>query len=54
MSTDLENRFDQFMDLVYPVVQIGYLNFYPSQILKQLDPIAYNQALLDFEDEENK
>jgi hypothetical protein len=54
MSQDLENRFDQFMDLVYPVVQIGYLNFYPSQILKQLDPIAYNQALLDFEDEENK
>ncbi len=54
MDQDLQDRFDQFMDLVYPVVQIGYLNFYPSQILKQLDPIAYHQALLDFEDEENK
>ena len=54
MSTDLETRFDEFMDLVYPVVQIGYLNFYPSQILKQCDPIAYHQAILDFEDEENR
>jgi len=54
MSTDLETRFDEFMDLVYPIVQIGYLNFYPSQILKTLDPVAYHQALLDFEDEENK
>jgi hypothetical protein len=29
---------------------IGTLEFLPSDILKTLDPIAYEQGLLDFED----
>jgi len=29
---------------------IGTLEFLPSDILKTLDPIAYNEGLLDFED----
>jgi hypothetical protein len=29
---------------------MGTLTFYPSQILKECDPIAYNEALLDFQD----
>jgi hypothetical protein len=29
---------------------IGKLEFLPSDILKALDPIAYNEGLLDFED----
>jgi hypothetical protein len=29
---------------------IGALEFLPSDILKALDPIAYNEGLLDFED----
>jgi hypothetical protein len=29
---------------------IGTLEFMPSDILKALDPIAYNEGLLDFED----
>jgi hypothetical protein len=29
---------------------IGTLEFLPSDILKALDPIAYNEGLLDFED----
>lgn len=52
IQQELEDRFDQFMDEVYPPVQIGYLTFYPSQILKECDPIAYRIALSEFEDEE--
>jgi hypothetical protein len=29
---------------------IGTLEFLPSDILKALDPVAYNEGLLDFED----
>ena len=42
--------FDEMLDESYPVVEMGTLKFYPSQILKECDPIAYNEALLDFED----
>lgn len=47
---ELKEMFDEMLDESYPVVKIGVLEFYPSQILKECDPIAYNQALLDFED----
>ena len=33
--------FDEMLDECYPVVKIGELTFYPSQILKECDPIAY-------------
>jgi len=42
--------FDEMLDESYPVVTIGQLTFYPSQILKDCDPIAYNESLLDFQD----
>ena len=42
--------FDEMLDESYPVVEMGTLKFYPSQILKECDPIAYNEALLDFQD----
>jgi hypothetical protein len=42
--------FDEMLDESYPVVTMGQLTFYPSQILKDCDPIAYNESLLDFQD----
>jgi hypothetical protein len=46
----VKQLFDEMLDESYPVVEMGQLKFYPSQILKECDPIAYNEALLDFED----
>jgi hypothetical protein len=42
--------FDEMLDDAYGVFEIGDLKFYPSQIMRECDPVAYNQALLDFED----
>ncbi len=50
MSFEIKTMFDEMLDDAYPVVEIGYLKFYPSQIMRECDPVAYNQALLDFED----
>jgi len=46
----IEEMFDEMLDDVYPVVKIGDVTFYPSQILKQCDPIAYRIAVSEYED----
>jgi hypothetical protein len=51
IAFELKTIFDEMIDESYPVVQIGYSTFYPSQILKECDPVAYHQAFLDFEDD---
>ena len=50
VAFEIKTMFDEMLDESYPVVEIGYLKFYPSQIMRECDPVAYNQALLDFED----
>ena len=49
----IEEMFDEMLDEVYPVVKIGDATFYPSQILKQCDPIAYRIAVSEYEDAED-
>lgn len=50
MAFEVKKMFDEMLDESYPVVKMGTLTFYPSQILRDCDPIAYNESLLDFED----
>jgi hypothetical protein len=47
---EVKKMFDEMLDESYPILEMGTLKFYPSQILRECDPIAYNEALLDFED----
>ena len=48
-----EEMFDEMLDELYPVYKIGELTFYPSQILKDCDPIAYRISLSEMEDEQD-
>jgi len=50
MAFEVKKMFDEMLDESYPIVTIGTLTFYPSQILRECDPVAYNESLLDFED----
>ena len=50
MAFEVKKMFDEMLDESYPIVTMGTCTFYPSQILRECDPIAYNEALLDFED----
>ena len=50
MAFEIKTMFDEMLHDAYPVVEIGYTKFYPSQILRECDPVAYHQSLLDFED----
>ena len=38
---DGEEMFEELLDDCYPEVKIGYLTFSPSQVMKELDPIAF-------------
>ena len=50
VSFEIKSWFDDMLDESYPVLEMGHLKFYPSQILRECDPVAYHQSLLDFED----
>lgn len=47
---ELEASFDELLDDIYPVIKIGEATFYPSQILKTCDPIAYQIGVSEHED----
>ncbi len=49
----IEEMFDEMLDEAYPVVKIGDLIFYPSQIFKKCDPIAYRIAVSKYENEDD-
>jgi hypothetical protein len=42
---DAVEMFDQCLDDTNPDYKLGYLTFTASQILKELDPVAYEQDL---------
>jgi hypothetical protein len=49
-----EEMFDEWLDDVYPTYKIAGVELYPSQILKNCDPIAYRIALSEIEDDEDE
>ncbi len=43
-----EENYDDWLDEINEEVHIGSLTFYPSQILRECDPIAYRVGLDDY------
>jgi len=52
MSISRLEAFDDFLDDLYPRVDLGvkYLNWAPSDVLYRMDPDAYRQMKLEYED----
>jgi len=46
---DQEEYFDDILDDVYGEIDVG-VKFYPSRVLKELDPIAYRCGLNNYMD----
>lgn len=49
-----EEEFDDWLDDVYPTYEIAGITLYPSQMLKNCDPIAYRIALSEWDDREEE
>jgi len=47
---ELEEQYEEMLDECHEVFKIGEMTFYPSQILKNCDPVAYRIGLGEFED----
>lgn len=47
---ELEAVFDEYLDEVYPEVEIAGVTFSPSQIMAEVDPIAYRCGFNDWMD----
>ena len=41
-----EQSFEEMLDECNPVVKVGYLSFCPSQVLRELDPVAYREDFI--------
>jgi hypothetical protein len=50
----MEDFYDDLLNECYGEIVLGNLTFSPSEIIKTLDPVAYHQGLLDFEDVMNE
>ena len=48
-EVDVKNYWDEMLDEVYEPVIICGIEFLPSQILRDCDPIAYQVYRLDYE-----
>jgi hypothetical protein len=49
MINALAELYDEILD-EQGAFEIGIYKFFPSEILKKCDPVAYHQGLIDFED----
>ncbi len=52
-AVDMEQRFRDSLDSCYPVVTVGGLEFAPSRVMEQLDPVAFRCGVADSSDHEN-
>ena len=46
-----EEMFKEWLDEIFPTVEIAGITFYPSDILKECDPIAFRCMFSDWESE---
>jgi len=51
-KSELERRFDEFLDDTNDQVTIAGMDFTPSALLKATDPIAYRETLLGYSNDE--
>jgi hypothetical protein len=49
-ESEAKDNYDAFLNDCYDVVTIGYSEFYPADILKNCDPIAYRCGFADYAD----
>lgn len=49
---DIEEAYDQMLDDIYGCVKVTNYTYPTSQALRELDPIAYNQGVADFTEQQ--
>jgi len=47
-ESDARRQYDDLLDEIYPTVKFGYSEFYPSEVLRQMDPCAYEEGFTEY------
>ena len=47
---ELEQQYEAMLDDCYPMVCIGDMEYEPSRVLKEVDPIAFRVGMFDYAD----
>jgi hypothetical protein len=47
---DFVQEYNDFIDECNPIIKIGTMEFYPSRVLEECDPVAYTMGLYEFMD----
>lgn len=48
-ESDVKSQFEEMLDECYPEYEIAGVTLYPSEILRDCDPVAYRGALYEYE-----
>lgn len=51
---EAEERFDDFLNEIYPMVTLGDYSYDPARVLKEMDPIAWRQDFLGWMEMESE
>lgn len=41
-------QYNDLLDEVYPMVKLGCSEFYPSEVLRRMDPTAYEEGFTEY------
>lgn len=47
---ELQERYEDMLDDCHPMVCIGDMQYEPSRVLREVDPIAFRAGMLDYAD----
>lgn len=47
---ELEQQYEAMLDECYPMVRIGDMEYEPSRVLREVDPIAFRVGMFDYAD----
>jgi hypothetical protein len=47
-ESNARRSYDELLDDVYPTVKLGYSEFYPSEVMRQMDPTAYEEGFTEY------
>jgi len=47
-ESDARRFYDEMLDDCYPRVIFGYSEFYPSEVMRQMDPCAYEEGFTEY------
>ena len=47
-ESNARSHYNDLLYDIYPTVKLGYYEFYPSEVMRQMDPTAYEEGFTEY------